>query len=136
VRPGRVPHSCVPPAAAPPHRGRQRAERRTADGPHAGRGVRGRRRVRLAQAPQIGSGPARYSIQVGSFTPEASAQALKAELEPKVAGVHIVKALVGGETYYRVRIGNFPSRADARKAAERLSGLGYRVVIMESVDRP
>ncbi len=93
-------------------------------------------RVRLAQAPQIGPGPARYSIQVGSFTAESSAQALKAELEPKVAGVHIVKALVGGETYYRVRIGNFPSRADARATAERLAGLGYRVVIMESVDRP
>ncbi|MGH7406873.1 MAG: SPOR domain-containing protein, partial [Candidatus Methylomirabilales bacterium] len=64
------------------------------------------------------------------------AQALKAELERKVSGVHMVKALVGGETYYRVRIGNFPSRTEAQTTAERLAGLGYRVLIMESSDRP
>ena len=73
---------------------------------------------------------------MASFAAESSARALKAELEPKVAGVHIVKALVGGETYYRVLIGNFPSRADAQATAERLAGLGYQVLIMESSERP
>jgi len=93
-------------------------------------------RVRLSQPPQGAPGPVRYAIQAASFTAESSARALKAELEPQVAGVHIVKAMVGGETYYRVRIGNFPSRADAQATAERLAGLGYRVLIMESSDRP
>jgi rare lipoprotein A len=92
-------------------------------------------RVRLSEPPHGGSGPIRYAVQVASFTSESSAQALKVELERKASGVHIVKALVGGELYYRVRVGNFPSRAEAQGAAERLAGLGYRVLIMESADR-
>ena len=93
-------------------------------------------RVRLTQPPPGGSGPVRYSLQVASFTAESSAQALKAELERKVSGVHMVKALVGGETYYRVRIGSFGSRTEAQATAERLASLGYRVLIMESSDHP
>lgn len=93
-------------------------------------------RVRLAQPPPGGHGPVRYAIQVASFTAESSARALKTELEPKIAGVYIVKALVGGEAYYRVRIGNFPSRTEAQATAERLAGLGYRVLIMEAAALP
>jgi len=93
-------------------------------------------RVRLSHPPPGGSGPSRYSIQVASFIAESSAQALKAELEPKVSGVHIVRALVGGETYYRVRIGHFVSRTEAQATAERLASFGYRVLIIEASDRP
>ncbi|MGH7409857.1 MAG: septal ring lytic transglycosylase RlpA family protein [Candidatus Methylomirabilis sp.] len=93
-------------------------------------------RVRLSQPPPTGSGPVRYAIQVASFTAESSARALKAELERKVSGVQIVKALVGGEAYYRVRVGSFASRTEAQGTAERLAGLGYLVLIMESSDRP
>ncbi len=93
-------------------------------------------RVRLSQPPPGGPGPARYSIQVASFATEPSAQALKAELERRVSGVQIVKALIGGETYYRVRLGSFASRAEARSTAERLAALGYRVLIMEASERP
>jgi rare lipoprotein A len=92
-------------------------------------------RVRLSHPPPGGSGPSRYSIQVASFIAESSAQALKAELEPKVSGVRIVKAVVGRELYYRVRVGNFPSRAEAQGTAERLAGMGYRVLVTESDDR-
>jgi len=92
-------------------------------------------RVRLSHPPPGGSGPSRYAIQVASFIAESSAQALKAELEPKVSGVRIVKAVVGRELYYRVRIGNFPSRAEAQGTAERLAGMGYRVLVTESDDR-
>ena len=92
-------------------------------------------RVRLSQPPQGGAGPVRYAVQVASFTAESSAQGLKSELERKVPGVHIVKALVTGETYYRVRVGNFASRSEAQATAERLAGLGYRVLIMESSER-
>jgi rare lipoprotein A len=92
-------------------------------------------RVRLFQPPPTGSGPVRYAIQVASFTSESSARALKAELDRKVSGVHIVKASIGGEMYYRVRVGNFPSRAETQPTAERLASLGYRVLIMESAER-
>ena len=92
-------------------------------------------KVRLSQPPPGDSGPSRYSVQVASFIAESSAQALKAELEPKVSGVRIVKAVVGRELYYRVRVGNFPSRAEAQGTAERLAGMGYRVLVTESDDR-
>ena len=91
-------------------------------------------RVRLASAPQRGLDPARYSVQVASFVAESNALALKAELEQKVAGVHLVKALIGGEMYYRIRVGQFVSRAEAKTAAERLASLGYRVLIMGPED--
>ena len=93
-------------------------------------------RVRLSQSPYGASGPVRYAIQAGSFAAETSARALKTELEPKIAGVHIVKALVGGEAYYRVRVGNFASRTEAQGTAERLAALGYRVLVMESSALP
>ncbi len=93
-------------------------------------------RVRLTQAPQGSPSPGRYSVQAGSFTAESNAQALKAELEQKVVSVHLVKALIGGEAYYRVRVGHFASRAEAERAAERLASLGYRVLIMGPEDRP
>jgi rare lipoprotein A len=93
-------------------------------------------RVRLTQAPQGSQSPGRYSVQVGSFTAESNAQALKAELEQKVVSVHLVKALIGGEAYYRVRVGQFASRAEAQRVAERLASLGYRVLIMGPEDRP
>ena len=93
-------------------------------------------RVRLAQPPPGAHGPVRYAIQVASFTAESSARTLKTELEPEIAGVHIVRALVGGEAYYRVRIGSFGSRTEAQATGERLASLGYRVLIMESSDRP
>jgi rare lipoprotein A len=93
-------------------------------------------RVRLSHQSPGGHGPVRYAIQVASFTAESSARALKTELEPKIAGVHIVKALVGGEAYYRVRIGSFGSRTEAQATAERLACLGYRVLVMESAALP
>lgn len=93
-------------------------------------------KVRLSESPQGPSGGTRYAVQVGSFTIEPSAQALKRELERKVTGVHIAKAVISGETYYRVRVGGFASRTEAEAAANRLAGLGYRVLIMESTDRP
>lgn len=93
-------------------------------------------RIRLAEPPPGGHGPVRYAIQVASFTAESSAQALKRELERKVTGVHIAKGVISGETYYRVRVGGFASRTEAEAAANRLAGLGYQVLIMESTDRP
>ena len=56
-------------------------------------------RVRLSSPPQGGVGPARFSVQAGSFTAGSSAQALRAELERHVSGVKIVMAVVGGEMF-------------------------------------
>ncbi|CBE67553.1 MAG: septal ring lytic transglycosylase RlpA family protein [Candidatus Methylomirabilis oxygeniifera] len=93
-------------------------------------------RVRLIQAPPQAPGPARYSVQVASFVTESNALALKAELEQKVSDVRMVKALIGGEVYYRIQVGQLGSRAEARAAAERLASLGYRVLITDFDERP
>ncbi|MBZ0168498.1 RlpA-like protein precursor [Candidatus Methylomirabilis lanthanidiphila] len=92
-------------------------------------------RVRLTQAPLQAPGPARYSVQVASFVAESNALALKTELEQKVSGVYLMKAAIDGEVYYRVRVGQFVSHAEAKTAAERLASLGYRVLIMGFEDR-
>ncbi len=92
-------------------------------------------RVRLTQAPQPTPGPARYSVQVASFVEESNALALKAELERKVSSVYLVKAQINGEVYYRVRVGQFVSHAEAKTSADRLASLGYRVLIMGADDR-
>lgn len=92
-------------------------------------------RVRLTPAPPQAPGPARYSVQVASFVAESNALALKAELEQKVSGVYLAKALIDGEIYYRIRVGQFVSHAEAKAAAERLASLGYRVLITGSEDR-
>lgn len=87
-------------------------------------------RVRLSQPPAGSFRGARYLVQVASFTAESSAQALRAELESKIRGVYIAKALVGGEAFYRVRVGSFVSRSEAQATAEQLADLGYRVLVM------
>lgn len=72
-----------------------------------------------------------YTVQVGSFTREANAIALKRELERAFAGAVISPKVVGGEVYYRVRIGTFADRARARAMAERLAARGYQVLVTE-----
>ncbi len=72
----------------------------------------------------------RYTVQVGSFTLEENARALERRLAD-VPEVEIVPRVVGGETYYRVRVGNFSERPDAMVLAKRLAARGLAVVIME-----
>lgn len=93
-------------------------------------------RVRLTQPPPGGAGGPRYLIQVASFTSESGAQALRAELEAKIHGVVVTKAVVSGDVYYRVRVGNFASRGEAQATAERLARMGYHVLIMGFEGRP
>ena len=88
--------------------------------------------TRLGQAD--GGEPAglavRYTVQVGSFTVEENARALERSLTD-VPAVEVVRRVIGGETHYRVRVGNFSSRPDALALARRLAARGLAVVIME-----
>src|SRR5574337_508665 len=67
-------------------------------------------RVRLTQAPQSDLNPGRYSVQVGSFTAEVNALALKAALEQKTSGVHLVKAQGGRASRAAWSPGPWPGR--------------------------
>jgi rare lipoprotein A len=73
----------------------------------------------------------RYTVQVGSFTSETKAKGLERDLTGSFHDVEVVRRVIGGDTYFRVRVGNFAARSDALALAERLAARGLSVVIME-----
>jgi rare lipoprotein A len=85
-------------------------------------------------APADGAEPVglavRYTVQVGAFTLEENARVLERKLAD-VPQVEVVRGVFGGETYFRVRVGNFSKRPDAVPLARRLAARGLAVVIME-----
>lgn len=88
--------------------------------------------TRLAQTD--GGEPAglivRYTVQIGAFTLEENARALERSLAD-IQGVEVVRRVIGGEAYYRVRAGNFSRRPEALALARKLAARGLAVVIME-----
>lgn len=86
-------------------------------------------------APGDGAEPAalavRYTVQVGSFTSEANARSLERSLTDGFPNVEVVRRTIGGEVYFRVRVGDFGRRSDAVALAERLAERGLTVLIME-----
>ncbi len=92
-------------------------------------------RLRVTRLPRSADGTpigaTRYTVQVGSFVNRAYALALKEELGRTFDGVFMASRVIGGETYYRVRVGTFASREQASRVAARLAARGYRVLIVE-----
>lgn len=85
-------------------------------------------RVRVLSLParsSTGDGP--YSVQLGSFTTRARAEALR----DSVNGATIAETAAGGETVYRVRIGAYADRAQATAAARDLATRGYQALVVE-----
>jgi rare lipoprotein A len=70
------------------------------------------------------------TIQVGSFKDESNASRLKTALEFKYSGVHVTEAEIKGVTYYRVRIGKFKNKDEARDFAKKLADEGYDVLVI------
>ncbi len=90
-------------------------------------------RLRVFGLPAAGS-EARggsFSVQAGSFATEASALALKGELQRTWSGAFVRRADVGGRTVYRVRIGRFPTRQEAQRLAQQLAAVGHAVIVVE-----
>jgi cell division septation protein DedD len=78
-----------------------------------------------APAAPEGAPPARsgggFSVQVGAFKNRQQADAVHRDL--RTAGFEAFVSTLGtagGETRFRVRVGPFPSRAEAERAAERM----------------
>jgi rare lipoprotein A len=74
---------------------------------------------------------ARYTVQVGSFTSQANARSLERTLAGSFPEVEVVRRAIGGDTHFRVRVGDFGRRSDALALAERLAARGFTVLIME-----
>jgi len=72
--------------------------------------------------PKQTSGPSgAYTIQVASFTDKKGAETLSQKLKKKGYEAYVAAGEVPEKgTRYRVRIGHYPSRTDAQRAAERI----------------
>ncbi len=77
------------------------------------------------------TGPKAYTIQVGSFLTEQNAVTLKTRLDAVTSEVYISKINVDGQTYYRVRVGNFDSREAAKRVALEVATHGYTVILID-----
>lgn len=85
-------------------------------------------RVRILALParsSAGTGP--YTVQIGSFTTRARAEALR----DTVSGATIAEAIVAGEPVYRVRIGTYSDRPQAITAARDLTTRGHQAVVVQ-----
>lgn len=76
-----------------------------------------------------GTASGTVTIQIGSFREATNAERLKNGLEFQYNNVYIMQAVIRGETYYRVRLGQFPGRSSAQKVATPLAQEGYEVLI-------
>ncbi|MGH7385731.1 MAG: septal ring lytic transglycosylase RlpA family protein [Candidatus Rokuibacteriota bacterium] len=87
-------------------------------------------RVRILSLPARssagGGGP--YTVQIGSFTTRARAEALRDTVGASAA---IAESTIGGETVYRVRVGSYADRTQATTAARALTARGYPAVVLE-----
>lgn len=84
--------------------------------------------VRILSLParsSPGDGP--YTVQIGSFTARARAEALR----DTVNGATIAEGTVAGEPVYRVRVGAYPDRTQAAAAARDLTARGYHALVVE-----
>ncbi len=71
----------------------------------------------------------RFHIQVGAFSEESRAQDLAEQLKRHFNNVFIATVETQTQKYHRVRIGPFETREVALPIAERLSQLGFNVLL-------
>ncbi|WP_460180959.1 septal ring lytic transglycosylase RlpA family protein [Thermodesulfovibrio sp. TK110] len=69
------------------------------------------------------------TIQVGAFHEIENAMRLKQALNLKYQNVYINKAVLKGETFYRVRVGKFTNYDEAYNLAKLMGQEGYKVII-------
>ena len=88
--------------------------------------------IRLEVVKEVLPAPAgqRFAVQVGAFILRDNAEVIAAKLRPDFPDVAISLFQTEWQTYYRVRV-PAGSREEAQRLADRLSGLGYNVILLE-----
>ncbi len=71
----------------------------------------------------------RFHLQVGSFTDEARARELAQELNRSFDNVSVTTVETQTQRYHRVRIGPFDKRETALPMAEKLTQMGFQVLL-------
>jgi len=74
--------------------------------------------------------PVRYYCQVGSFSQENNARRVSSRLGAYYRDVRIDEVNAGARCFYRVRMGSFANRDQARQRASDSARFGYPVVIV------
>jgi peptidoglycan lytic transglycosylase len=93
-------------------------------------------RLRVLALPDGSSiaGPAlaagAFSLQLGAFVTRARADGLREAIERDGSPATVSEAVVGDQTFYRVRIGPYPDRVAAETGAKRLAARGYFGVVV------
>jgi len=80
--------------------------------------------------PGEAEGTGRWAVQFGAFLDPANAERLKAAVDLTHPGAYIQSVEIGGRTWHRVRLGDFPSKAAALPRARELAREGYAVRIL------
>ena len=81
--------------------------------------------VTVVKESEIVSDKKTYTIQVGAFSKEMSAQDLAKEIRDKGYQTDVVK----GKTLYKVQVGEFKTSEEANAISEKLKKLGYEIWI-------
>jgi rare lipoprotein A len=71
----------------------------------------------------------RFTLQVGSFIDETKAQKLADELRKSFENVYVTTVETLTQKYHRVRVGQFETRESALSIAEKLSQMGFKVLV-------
>ena len=71
----------------------------------------------------------RFTLQVGSFADETNAQRLAEQLRKNFDNVHVTTLDTQTQRYHRVRVGQFETREEALGTAEKLSQMGFKVLV-------
>jgi len=85
-------------------------------------------RLRVVETPA--AAPATFSVQVGAFSEEERAVALRQSLSQAGVTADVVRAESAGQVVHRVRTGRFTTRAEADAAAAKFSRDGYSALVV------
>ena len=87
--------------------------------------------IDVVARPPNGASHVTYCVQVGAFSEEEKAHALRARLAPRYDDVYISPVQTHPERMYRVRVGPYAERTRAETRAVELSQLGLPAVVTE-----
>jgi rare lipoprotein A len=71
----------------------------------------------------------RFTLQMGSFADETNAQRLAEQLRKSFENVYVTTVETLTQKYHRVRVGQFDTRESALVIAEKISQMGFKVLV-------
>lgn len=87
--------------------------------------------IDVVARPPNGASHVTYCVQVGAFSEEEKARALRTRLAPRYDEVYISTVQARPDRMYRVRVGPYPQRQRAETCAAELATLGLPAVVTE-----